>query len=72
MGDLFVTAGAACEYGNLDEIRGLPAEPGQFASNHDELINAAMVETMRHHGHVWVLSPEQMPENVSAAALWRY
>ena len=70
--DLFVAAGTAPEYGNVDEICGRAVEPGHFESNSDELINTAMVETVRRHGHVWLLSPEQMPDSVSVAALWRY
>lgn len=70
--DLFVTAGTAPQFGNLDEICGRAIEPAHFLSNNDELVNAAMVETVRRHGHVWLLSPEQMPDNVSVAALWRY
>lgn len=69
---LFVAAGSGEQRGNLDLITGRMLLSGEFRSSNDDYVNAAMVETIRHEGNVWVLTPERMPERAAIAALFRY
>ncbi len=69
---LFIAMGANDQTGNLDRLSGRILLSGEFRSANDDFLNAAMIETVRHEGNVWVLSPERMPEKASIAALFRY
>jgi len=70
--DLFVSAGGTRQCANVDEICDRTQLSGEFPGSNDDLSNAAMVETVRHYGQVWLLPPEHMPESVRMTAVFRY
>jgi hypothetical protein len=67
---LFVQCGVKLE-GNARRLAGAAPAEGYVYRN-DDLVNVAAVETLLHKGHVWPLSPDQMPESVAMAAVMRY
>jgi len=69
---LFLAIGAEDQNGNLDRISGRMLLSGEFRSTNDDFLNAALIETVRHEGNVWMLTPERMPEKATVAALFRY
>lgn len=69
---LFLAIGAEDQNGNLDRISGRMLLSGEFRSLNDDFLNAALIETVRHEGNVWMLTPERMPEKAAIAALFRY
>ncbi|MBL8179869.1 MAG: hypothetical protein JNK48_34635 [Bryobacterales bacterium] len=69
---LFVASGAGDLNGNLDRLSGRVLLSGEFRSTNDDFLNAAMVQTLRHEGNVWMLPPDRMPDKAAIAALFRY
>jgi hypothetical protein len=51
---------------------GPPMLPGSYVCYQEDLVNAAVVETVRHGGAVWPVPPELVPKGGPAAALLRY
>jgi len=70
--DLFVGAGSGRQCANVDQICDRSLLSGEFPGSNDDLINAAMVETVRHFGQVWPLPAEYMPESAQMTAVFRY
>lgn len=58
--------------GNFDEIRQKVKRHDDAIEQKHDLINAAVVETLRHGGDVYVLSGDKMPKGVPLAAMLRY
>lgn len=46
--------------------------PGSYVCFQEDLVNAAVVETLRHRGSVWPVPPELVPDAAPAAALLRF
>lgn len=68
---LFITT-APVQRGNVDRLIGRNLLSGEFISDDDDLLNAAITEVLRHSGHVWFLPPEKMPERAVIAAAFRF
>ena len=60
------------QYGNLDHLVNTHSYAGDLPSTHDDLANAAVVETLRHGGEVHPVPREAMPEKSALAAVLRY
>jgi hypothetical protein len=58
--------------GDFDKLSERMVPAGGFISHHDDLVNAAAVETVLHSGHVWILPPERMPADRPALAFLRH
>jgi hypothetical protein len=43
-----------------------------YVYRNDDLMNAAMVEVLRHKGNVWLFEPDTMPDGSAMAAVLRY
>ncbi|MFN7923088.1 MAG: hypothetical protein U0Q16_23500 [Bryobacteraceae bacterium] len=65
-----VLTSTALEAGNVDHVTGYVPAAGEFVSKEDDLVNAAVVETLRHSGDVWLTPPERGLPKV--AAVLRY
>lgn len=68
---LLLAEGEAVE-GCYDEEADEVATGPEFAETDEDLLDAAAVQTLRHGGAVYVLPPEEMPDDAAAAALLRY
>lgn len=57
-----------------EQARGPAQSAGRVAYvyRNDNLMNAAMVEVLRHKGNVWLLEPDTMPDGSAMAAVLRY
>jgi hypothetical protein len=66
---LFLT-GEVTQTGNVDHILGRVLPSGSPLSDHDNLANAAAVETWRHHGQVWSL--DEAVDGTAIAAVFRW
>ncbi len=64
---LFFAPGAS-QTGDYDRIVGRVRMTGEYVSSADDLINAAVADTLRNSGHVWSGVPEGLP----MAAVLRY
>jgi hypothetical protein len=69
--ELFLVEGTR-QVGDFDAMAGRIRWPGQFHSAGDDLVNAAAVETLRHHGEICVVPAEQWSHTSSVAAVLRY
>jgi hypothetical protein len=68
---LFLTASQP-QLGDADHIAGKRLHAGEFSGNQDDLVNAAVVETIKHKGRVWYLPEERMPAKATLAAMFRF
>lgn len=60
------------QFGNLEHLVNTRHYAGEHASTHDDLGNAAVIETLRHGGQVHPVPREAMPEKSALAAVLRY
>jgi hypothetical protein len=58
-------------WGSLDLPETVHVHESPEAGDED-LLNLAAILTIRHHGHVYVLPPERLPEGASIAAVFRF
>jgi hypothetical protein len=68
---LFVNS-ATEKWGSYDPTTKLVTLGEGHERRGDELSNLAALETLRHHGQVFALTPEEMPKHAACAALFRY
>lgn len=65
---LFLTSQAP-QPGDVDRITNRTLLSGDFVGRGDDLVNAALVETLRHGGEVWSIAP---PDGAADCALLRF
>lgn len=68
---LFVPRGSQC-WGSVDEQTGEIQMHAQRRGGDEDLLDHAATHTLLNSGLVYMLSPEQMPQQAQAAALFRY
>lgn len=60
------------QWGQFDRASGAITLREEPAAGDVDLVNAAAVDTIRHHGAVYVAAADQMPERARLAAILRY
>lgn len=68
---LFVN-GTERHMGDVFHVLGKGAWSGGFVCREEDLVNASVVETIRHGGNVWTVPPQEAPKNTALAAVFRY
>ena len=58
--------------GDIDRMLGRVPETGEMAPALEDLLNATVVETLRHRGNVWMLPTLAMPDKTQFAAALRF